>query len=73
MNLCLECPDHIRGTCCTATKTIGSITFSERCNFLTEEGWCGIYEDRHKINEFCLTAKQMIKDGLCPEGCLYAS
>lgn len=73
MNLCLKCPDSIRGKCCISKDKLGPFPVILKCNFLTKAGWCSVYEERFEKQPNCITAEQMIKEGLCPEGCVYGA
>lgn len=73
-NLCLNCPDEIRGLCCYFSCKFSNgenyILTNHPCKFL-EKARCTIYEKRHDINKNCLTREEMIICGTIPKQCLY--
>jgi uncharacterized cysteine cluster protein YcgN (CxxCxxCC family) len=73
-NLCLKCPTWIRGKCCHYHLTVKGlqIVSDEYCKFLTDDGYCSVYNNRFKENPNCLTLKQMIEQGTLPFECPYA-
>jgi len=78
-NLCLKCPDEIRGKCCYYTYTAYT-TSNEKCFILLkhycpylnpETKKCNIFKERFKINPYCANIKTSIELGGLIEGCKY--
>ncbi len=74
-NLCVNCPDEIRGICCYYLGLIeGHLIYlpNHPCKYLdlnTQK--CSIYEKRKEINPNCLTLKEMYIKGTLPKRCPY--
>jgi len=63
---CLRC-----GKCCYLTLyTAEGVTIRTkiRCRFLTSDNLCSVYDNRP---DWCLTAEQMMKLNILPDGCGY--
>lgn len=72
-NLCIDCPDDIRGLCChNFARVKGMILAIDGCcKFLSPiNKRCLIYDHRFE-NEDCATIEEMIRTGTVPKGCLY--
>lgn len=74
-NLCVNCPDEIRGICCYYLAWIGDYYIylpNHPCKFFNPDTRkCSIYEKRHEINPNCLTLKEMYVKGTLPKNCPY--
>lgn len=74
-NLCVDCPEEIRGICCYySTKIEGHSIYllNHPCkHFNPDTRKCSIYEKRHEINPNCLTLKEMYVKGTLPKNCPY--
>jgi len=76
--VCKNCP--IKGLCCYHSilvkdidgKLYNIILKNQPCKYLdTERGDCLIYENRFKINPYCLPIEIAIRQNALPEKCLY--
>ena len=59
------------GKCCYLTFVFNNgdtMNTKTRCQFLTEENLCSIYNNRPS---WCLSSSEMIKQNLLPDGCGY--
>lgn len=81
-NLCLQCPDKLRGKCChfsydayTDDMKKRNVLFKNQiCPFLNiKTGECKEYENRFIKNPYCDTVKTGVKLGGFIEGCAYLS
>lgn len=74
-DLCLLCPDGIRGTCCFMNIPIGSFNImleNVPCPYLDlEKMFCSDFEHRHQLAPWCLDKEHMFGKGGLPKGCLY--
>ena len=74
-NLCVNCPEEIRGICCNYLAWIeGHLIYlpNHPCKYLNlDTRKCSIYEKRHEINPNCLTLKEMYIKGTLPKNCPY--
>lgn len=77
-NLCIRCPEHIRGKCCHLNVWAGKekrfkiFLENHACRYLnTESGWCTIYENRYKENPRCRSIEYAIEKGNLIKECLY--
>ena len=74
-NLCLDCPEDIRGKCCHVSAYIGKyniILNNVACPYLNPfTGECAVYDHRDKKPKWCVRDKKMFNRGCLPEGCLY--
>lgn len=74
-DLCLECPDDVRGECCCINVVIGKFNIildNVSCPFLDlKTKKCKDYENRKENAYWCLKGEEMFNTGALPEGCLY--
>lgn len=74
-DLCLDCPDQIRGLCCHINIPFGEFNIvleHVHCPFLDKETkLCSDYENRQQIASWCLHGEGMFGKGGLPRGCLY--
>lgn len=74
-DLCLDCPNEIRGLCCHINVPIAGhniVLEHVHCPFLDKETkLCSDYENRKQIAPWCLHGEGMFGKGGLPKGCLY--
>ena len=74
-NLCLECPDDVRGLCCCINLVIEEYNIlldNVSCPFLDLKTMkCKDYKNRKKNASWCLKGEEIFNKGALPEGCLY--
>ena len=74
-NLCVNCPEEIRGICCNYSGWLEGYWIylpNHPCQYLNlNTKKCSIYEKRKEINPNCLTLKEMDILGTLPKNCPY--
>ena len=74
-NLCLKCPDQIRGLCCNINIPIEGFNIileNVVCPFFNKETkLCSDYKNREEIAPWCLNGKEKFNKGALPKECLY--
>ena len=79
-NLCLQCNEEIKKYCCynsvivvgESGKRYNVIIKTKPCKFLdTKTLKCLVFENRFKLNPYCLSVKEAIKANAFQKGCLY--
>ena len=74
-NLCLQCPDDIKGICCCFPFPMGEFVVAltnQYCeHYNPETKRCKKYANRKKAFKHCTGIKEGIKNSGLPLGCLY--
>ena len=77
-NLCINC--EIKGLCCYHSVIVvgkngqryNVILKSKPCQFLDlKTKKCLVYKNRYKVNPYCITIKEAIRQNALPVDCLY--
>lgn len=79
-NLCKNCKDNIKKYCCynsvivigESGKKYNIIIKTKPCKYLDIETLeCLVYENRFKLNPYCLSIKEAIRQNALQKECLY--
>lgn len=74
-NLCIDCPDGVRGLCCHVNIPIEGYNIvldHVYCSMLDPKTqFCSDYKNRKQYKPWCLHGENMFNRGGLPKGCLY--
>ena len=79
-NLCLQCSPEVKKYCCynsvvvigESGKKYNIIIKSKPCKYLdTKTLKCLVYKNRFKLNPYCLSVKEAIRQKALQKNCLY--